>query len=354
MNGPSVIDFLNDSVDKRLWGVLRTDLLARERFLTTGVPLGQGCDRLRFRNWAVTHRETVGDLFCASWSISGKSLCWVSERRLVFAKSKAPSERTIVSLPLSGGCRARWLNGDSELLVCSGASRQLVTVQAETVIVQAYDCGAMTALQDCAGHGSLIYAGARDGSVYSWDVREGDRVRRMAGGRGGGISCVDISRDGQVLLTGSTLVDLWDTRKLVKPLVSYTQQRLGFAGAATAPSLSALKFDPEGNVVIAVQVADGRCNLFDMTTFVSSQIIPASEAKPSEAGVSFLPGAAWVAVATGSVLKLCPTNKRGNEKNRGCSVELNGPPTSLSCSEVAIALVVRGSLILFGENNADL
>ncbi len=222
------------------------------------------------------------------------------------------------------------------------------TVDVESLVMESFDCGAATALQDCVGHSNQLYAGARDGAVYVWDRRDAS-VRRIAVGRGG-VGCLDVSRDGQMLVTGSTVVDCWDTRKTVKPIVSFSQhQHLNWPkGSASTLSLSALQLEPESNSRIAVQSADGFCSMIDLA---SQSIMPilTDEVRPSEAGLAFLPGGApWIAVVTGMWLRLCSTT-RGKVK-KGCSLELPSQPSSISYSETqGMAIATRGAFFLFGD-----
>lgn len=356
---PSVLDLLNrqseTQTDKRLKNFLTSDVLARDRFILFGVPLGVDSERLRFRNWKVKHKEQDNALAFARWSSSGQQICLLSHGQLRLVNGLDPSTRTTVPLPLTaGGSRARWINQDAEVIVCSGASRRVVSVQAESTVVQTYDCGAMTALQDCAGCGPLLFGGARDGALYVWDRREGERVRRVAGSRGsGGIGCLDVSRDGQLLVAASTLVDVWDARKMGKPVVSFSQQHLGFGALSGTSSLSAIQLEPDSNSRLAVQAADGCCSIFDLVSQTFANILTASDdAKPSEAGISFMPNAPWVAVASGSRIRLLSTARKKN--SRGCSLELSNPVLALSCSEAnGLAIATRGALILFGEAVTD-
>jgi hypothetical protein len=355
---PSVLDMLQKSVDRSLWTVLRNDVLARDRFLSFGVPLGADSDRLRFRNWKVRYKQQNANWASVRWSESGHLLCLLSLGHAHVVSGAHPEQQGMtVALPHGmAGSRARWLNADSELLICCGSSRRLVCVNVETTVMQSYDCGTLTALQDCVGHGPLVFAGARDGAVYVWDTREGsDRVRRVPAGRNGAVGCLDVSSDGQLLATSTTMVDLWDTRKLNKPVVSYSQHQLGLAGPAstamgTQLSLSALEFEPGTNTRLAVQAANGCCNLFDLTSLSHSSVLSSvDDARPSEAGVSFLPNAPWLAVASGPRIRLCSTNRR---KKRGCSLELASTPLAVSCSQLGgLAITTRNLFILFGDEN---
>lgn len=351
---PSVLDMLLNSADRNLRSVLRNDSLARDRFLSFGVPLGLESDRLRFRNWKVKLKLQDSNWSFARWSSSETLLCLLSLGNVHVASGADPTSRVTVALPNGmSGSRARWMNRDSELVVCCGSSRRLMSVDVETTVMQSFDCGALTALQDCVGHGSLMFAGARDGAVYIWDRRAGDSARRVAAGRNGGVGCLDVSRDGQLLATSSTQVDLWDTRMLARPVVSYSQQQLGFAApvssATAVVSLSALEFEPGTNSRLAVQAYNGSCNLFDLASLSHVPVIPAKEAMPSDAGVSFLPNSSWLAVACGPYIRICST---GRNKQRGCSLLLKSHPLAISCSQVGgLAIATGRDLVLFGEDD---
>jgi hypothetical protein len=113
----------------------------------------------------------------------------------------------------------------------------------------------VTCLATSADNDNLVFSGARDGTVKSWDLRGNQaRATAMKGGHIATVSGISVARD-VVLTTGlDGRACLWDVRKLSQPMSSLTfdgpvlscatHAGRGFGVVATVHQLSVLALHP--------------------------------------------------------------------------------------------------------------
>ena len=358
---PSVLDMLRvrseARADSRLAALLREDPFARQRFLQWGVPLGQvDAEQLRFRGWQRVFGVRLGGVADVQWSPRAEAIACLTPGALELLRWPDASQQHAVGLPFSGS-RVRWV-GEAELLVCSGSSGRLLLadLRGAEVALAALECEALTTLQDAAGTAQgLVYAGARDGSVFVWDRRvSAARCAQLGGGaRGGGgsVNCVEVARDGQMLVCGSAsgALSVWDLRRAGRqPAAQYAAAQLGFAGATGG--VAAMRLEPESNSRVALQLADGRCSLFDLASLSAAPLLgPAAavEGERSQAALSFVPGAPWVAATGAHCVKLMHTGRRRKE----ATLDVHAAVSCLSChGRDGLVFGTRtGELVVFGH-----
>ncbi len=357
---PSVLTMLKAQSraqgDSRMAKLLREDRFARERFVQWGVPLGRvEAERLRFRGWQRLFGIRAAGVEDVQWSPSGEAIACLTHGALELLRwPGAAAQRHVTRLPYTGS-RVRWA-GAAEVVLCSGSSGRLVLadLHGAEVRLSAFDCEALTTLQDVVGtEQGLLYAGGRDGSLFVWDRRASVRCVQTSDGRGqGSLNCVELARDGQMLLTASAAgaLGVWDVRKTARqPAALYALPQLGLAGGA-ARSLGAMRLEPESNSRVALQLAgDGRCSLFDLASLSAVPLLgpaAAGEDERSVAGLAFLPGAPWLAATGARCIKLAHTGRQRKE----ATLDVHAAVSCLSCHarEGLVYGTRAGELVVFG------
>ncbi len=368
----SVLDMLRFTKgaqdNAKLTALLRADDLARNRFVTWGVPMGRvEAERLRFRNWTRQRQiPTAAEAPAVAWNPSSTVLSWAWDHQVTFSRAEETPQReegTPVTwqLPFVGG-RLRWVT-DEQLLVPSRSSPQVCVMSGgaasrhQSLVLE---CSAMTTMLDVVGTAQgLVFGGSRDGSLYLWDQRAAVAPvsSNKGAGSGFGLNCLQLSRDGQMLMSGTNAgsVDLWDVRKITRAAARYSLVHLGFQqsrAGSTADVIGAMHLQPDCNSRLAVQLADGRCSIFDLASLSATVLIGADAVRigmdRSDASVSFLPGSPWLAAAFDSSVRLMHTGKRRQE----AKVLVNAAVTSVACSSLGteLAFGMRGGTVsVFGN-----
>jgi WD40 repeat protein len=358
---PSVLAMLRESSaaqgEARLAKLLREDRFARERCVQWGVPLGRvDTERLRFRGWQRLFGAHAAGVEDVQWAPTAEAIACLTPGALELFRWPDTAQRHATQLPYSGS-RLRWVGG-AELLVCSRSSPRLtlVDLHGAEARLSAFGCEALTTLQDVAGtEQGLMYAGARDGSLFVWDRRVSVRcVQTGGGGRAqGSLNCLELSRDGQMLLCGSDAGSLgvWDVRKPTRqPAALYTLSQLGLAGGSSR-SIGAMRLEAESGSRVALQLSgDLRCSIFDLASLSASpQLGPvaAGEGERSVASLSFLPCAPWVAATGPRCIRLVHTGRQRNQ----ATLDVRAAVSCLSCHdrEGVVFGTRAGELVVFGH-----
>ena len=302
----------------------------RQFYLQAGVPMTiLERERLRFSSWT----ESTGDALASptdlvAYSPSGEYLGSIQRDGNIVIQS--------LDLQMSSDLRfnvrlsiMKW-SGPTEIVACSRSNGRalLVNMVEPTGAMSSswkhaeFDCNEMTSLQDVAmgRDDQILFAGGRNGKLFGWDRR---MVKELAlkcdpGGKRGSLSCLETSRDGQILISASQrgVVDLWDVRKMAKkPIWSGDTPKLCFgrtpSGDWMRDGILAMKLDPESDSLLVVQGAHGQCGAIDLVTLKGSKLFsprrpsdPNAVGHQGECSLSFLPGTPWLACAADSSVKL--------------------------------------------------
>lgn len=319
-----IVEHFKRASDALLQSQLRRDTWCEEQFVQRGVFLSKSnAHQLWMKRWGhmgciggqqqqQQHRVHIANVV---WCPDGETVSCVSGNTVFLYRGWRDMESDTPLMPcvsVQGGTtlsRLRWCGGN-EFGAVSHSSPKLwlghLTESSVMLEVRQCDNTTMTTLQETTfdPSGNVVFAGGRDGAIYSWDRRQSARVapRRVPHpGAGGGITGLHCSSDGQLLVSTSLFGTLciWDVRSTssVKPLLKRSMASRDSSNGERAGSIVAS--DMQGCKVL-LQYGDRQASVFDL---ISQTVRPVKFSVDSDAG---LPGAALLAGSRYGCLSVGP------------------------------------------------